>query len=223
MDYLSKVMAIVHKDILAELRTKEMLGSMFVFALLVIIVFNFAFQLTAQNTTEIAPGVLWIAFTFSGVLGLSRSFIMEKDRGCLEGLLLCPVERSAIYLGKMIGNLVFMLVVEAIALPIFAVFFNLNVFRVEIALITVAGTIGFAGVGTLFSAISVNTRTREVMLPILFFPIAIPVIIAAVMSTGYALAGQSWDDILPWLRLIGAFDLIFLFISIVTFEFVVEE
>lgn len=223
MGYASKVMAIVWKDVVSELRTKEMFSSMFIFALLVIIVFNFAFELTDQNVSQIAPGVLWVAFTFAGVLGLNRSFILEKDKGCIEGLLLCPVDRSAIFLGKMIGNIIFMLVVEAIALPIFAVFFNLPALMPEILLIVVLGTLGFATIGTLFSAMAVNTKTREVMLPILFFPIVIPVIIGAVKFTGFALGTHSWDDMMPWLRLILAFDIIFLFVSILTFEFVVEE
>jgi heme exporter protein B len=198
--FLRKVLAIVHKDIIAELRTKEMFSSMFVFALLVIVIFNFA-----------------------GMLGLNRSFILEKDKGCLEGLLLAPVDRSVIYFGKMLGNLIFMSVVEAIVLPIFWILFNPPLFSPALILIIVLGTLGFAGVGTLFSAIAVHTRAREVMLPILLFPIVIPLMIAAVKITGGLLDGQPLSEMRNWLNLLVGFDIIFLTVSYMTFDYVVEE
>jgi heme exporter protein B len=221
--FLRKVLAIVHKDIIAELRTKEMFSSMFVFALLVIVIFNFAFELRVANVKQVAPGVLWVTFTFAGMLGLNRSFILEKDKGCLEGLLLAPVDRSAIYFGKMLGNLIFMLVVEAIVLPIFWVLFNPPLFSPALILILVLGTLGFAGVGTLFSAIAVHTRAREVMLPILLFPIVVPLMIAAVKITGGLLDGQPLSEMRNWLNLLVGFDIIFLTVSYMTFDYVVEE
>jgi heme exporter protein B len=221
--FLRKVLAIVHKDIIAELRTKEMFSSMFVFALLVIVIFNFAFELRVANVKQVAPGVLWVTFTFAGMLGLNRSFILEKDKGCLEGLLLAPVDRSAIYFGKMLGNLIFMLVVEAIVLPIFWVLFNPPLFSPALILIIVLGTLGFAGVGTLFSAIAVHTRAREVMLPILLFPIVVPLMIAAVKITGGLLDGQPLSEMRNWLNLLLGFDIIFLTVSYMTFDYVVEE
>lgn len=220
--FVRKVLAIVWKDIVAELRTKEIFSSMFVFALLVIIIFNFAFELKGVDIATIAPGVLWVAFVFAGVLGLNRTFIMEKDRGCMEGLMLCPVDRSAIYLGKMVGSVIFMLVVEAIVLPIFIAFFNLSVGPSLIPII-VLGTLGFAGVGTLFSAMAVHTRAREVMLPVLLFPIIVPLVIAAVKATGGILNGQPLAEMTNWLRLLVAFDVIFLTVSLMTFDYVVEE
>lgn len=222
--FQGKVLAIVWKDVISELHTKEAISSMLIFALLAIVIFSFAFQLRGDEDVElVAPGVLWVAFTFAGILGLSRSFIKEKDRGCLEGLMLCPVDRSAIYLGKALGNLVFMLLMEAIALPMFAVFFNLAVLIPSLFLVILLGTIGFAAVGTLFSVISVNTKAREVMLPILFFPIVVPVVIAAVKSTGQVLDGVPFDQSLPWVNLMLVFDLIFLVVSYLSFEYVVEE
>jgi heme exporter protein B len=221
--FLRKVLAIVHKDIIAELRTKEMFSSMFVFALLVIVIFNFAFELRVANVKQVAPGVLWVAFTFAGMLGLNRSFILEKDKGCLEGLLLAPVDRSAIYFGKMLGNLIFMSVVEAIVLPIFWVLFNPPLFSPALVLVIVLGTLGFAGVGTLFSAIAVHTRAREVMLPILLFPIVVPLMIAAVKITGGLLDGQLLSEMRNWLNLLVGFDIIFLTVSYMTFDYVVEE
>jgi heme exporter protein B len=221
--FLRKVLAIVHKDIIAELRTKEMFSSMFVFALLVIVIFNFAFELRVANVKQVAPGVLWVTFTFAGMLGLNRSFILEKDKGCLEGLLLAPVDRSAIYFGKMLGNLIFMSVVEAIVLPIFWVLFNPPLFSPALILVIVLGTLGFAGVGTLFSAIAVHTRAREVMLPILLFPIVVPLMIAAVKTTGGLLDGQPLSEMRNWLNLLVGFDVIFLTVSYMTFDYVVEE
>jgi heme exporter protein B len=221
--FLRKVLAIIHKDIAAELRTKEMFSSMFVFALLVLVIFNFAFELRVANVQQVAPGVLWVAFTFAGMLGLNRSFILEKDKGCLEGLLLAPVDRSAIYFGKMLGNLIFMSVVEAIVLPIFWVLFNPPLFSPALILVIVLGTLGFAGVGTLFSAIAVHTRAREVMLPILLFPIVVPLMIAAVKATGGLLDGQPLSEMHNWLNLLVGFDVIFLTVSYMTFDYVVEE
>lgn len=223
MSFLRKVLAIVQKDVAVELRTREMLSSMFVFALLVIVIFNFAFELRVENVREVAPGVLWVTFTFAGMLGLNRSFVLEKDKGCLEGLLLCPVDRSAIYFGKMLGNVIFMMIVEAIILPIFSVLFNISLFQPVLLLIVVLGTVGFAGVGTLFSAMAVHTQAREVMLPVLLFPVVVPAMIAAVKASGGVLDGLLFSEIAHWVRLLVAFDVIFLAISFMTFDYVVEE
>jgi heme exporter protein B len=221
--FARKVAAIVWKDLVAELRTKEIFTSMFVFALLVVVIFNFAFELRRVELEAIGPGVLWVAFTFAGVLGLNRAFVLEKDRGCLEGLMLCPVDRSAIYVGKLVGILIFMTIMEAIALPIFAVLSNLPLFFPGLIPIIFLGTLGFATVGTLFSAMAVNTRTREVMLPVLLFPIVVPVIIAAVKATGQVLGGQPLSATADWLNLMVAFDVIFFIVAVLAFEYVVEE
>jgi heme exporter protein B len=218
---LGKVFAILWKDILSELRTRDIMVSVFVFALLVIVIFSFAFE--PERVRLVASGVLWVALTFAGVLGLSRSFILEKDKGCLEGLMLFPVDRSLIYFGKMLGNLIFILVVAVMVLPIFFILFNLPVFRPELVLIVVLATIGFASVGTLFSALAANTKAREIMLPILFFPIVAPVIIAAVKATELSLTGETWSSLAPWLQVMAAFDMIFLVVSSLVFEFIIEE
>ena len=224
MTYLRKVLAIVAKDVVAELRTREMLSSMFVFALLVILIFNFAFDLRAENQRTLAPGVIWVAIAFAGMLGLSRSFIMEKDRGSMEGLLLTPVDRSAIFLGKMLGNVLFIAVVEIVILPIFMVLFNLSAAILPLlAGVMVMGTVGFAGVGTLFSAMAVHTRAREVLLPILLFPVVIPVMLAAVKLTSAILDRLSFADVQNWFSLLVAFDLIFMALSFILFDYVMEE
>ncbi|MGQ9567938.1 MAG: heme exporter protein CcmB [Anaerolineae bacterium] len=220
---LRQLGAILWKDISAELRTKEMFSSMFVFAFLAIVVFNFAFELRVDNVRQVAPGILWVAFSFAGVLGLNRSFILEKDRGCLEGLLLSPLDRSLVYFAKVLSNLLFMLVVEALSLPIFTALFNLPLLRLDLGVVILLGTVGFAGVGTLFSAMVVNTRAREVLLPVLLFPIVTPVLIASVKLTGGLLDGLPLLAMGNWLRLVGAFDAIFLAVSYMTFDYVVEE
>lgn len=218
-----QVGAILWKDLLAELRTRELLGGMVIFALLVLLIFNFAFDLRIDNVGSVAPGVLWVAFTFAGILGLGRSFILEKDRGALDGLLAAPIDRSAIYLAKLLGNLIFMSVVEVIALPVFTAFFNFGVATPELALIVFLGTAGFAAVGTLFSAMAANTRAREVMLPIMIFPISVPVVIASVEATALALSGGPFAGRVGWLELLAAFDLIFGILCFVVFDYVVEE
>lgn len=219
--FLGKVLAILWKDILSELRTRDIVVSVLVFALLVIVIFNFAFE--PERVGLVAAGILWVALTFAGVLGLSRSFVLEKDKDCLEGLMLCPVDREVIYFGKMLGSLTFILVVAVIVLPIFFILFNLPIFRPELVLIVVLATIGFASVGTLFSALAVNTKAREIMLPILFFPIVAPVIIAAVKATGLVFAGESWSSLSSWLQIMAAFDIIFIVVSSLVFEFIIEE
>jgi heme exporter protein B len=224
MSYLRKVLAVVTKDVVAELRTREMLGSMFVFSLLVILIFNFAFDLRAENQRTLAPGVLWVSIAFSGMLGLSRSFIMEKDRGSMEGLLLTPVDRSAIYLGKMLGNVLFITVVEIVILPIFIVLFNLSAGDIPLLVgVMFMGTIGFAGVGTLFSAMAIHTRAREVLLPVLLFPVVVPVMLSAVKLTAAILDRIPVADVQNWLSLLIAFDLIFMALALMLFDYVMEE
>ncbi len=223
MTFLRKVLAIVWKDVTAELRTKDIFSSMFVFALLAVMIFQFAFDLRADNVRVVAPGVIWVAITFSGVLGLSRSFILEQDRGSLEGLLLAPVDRSAIYFGKVIGNLIFILFMEALLLPVASIFFNISLVSPGLLLFVLLGTVGFASVGTLFSALSVNTRAREVMLPILLFPVMIPVLIAGVQATAGILDGEPLSEMNHWLRLLVAYDAIFFAAAFLLFDYVVEE
>jgi len=224
MNYLRKILAIVWKDIVAELRTKEMFSAMFVFAVLVIVIFNFAFELRGvDRVREAAPGILWVAFTFAGVLGLNRAFVLEKDRGCLEGLLLAPVDHTAVYFGKMISTLLFMLLVEAIILPVFTAFFGINLLNLRLVLIVVLGTLGFGGVGTLLSAMTAQTRAREVLLPILLLPVAAPLLIFAVKATAGVLDGLPLSDIAHWLQLLVAFDVIFPAVAFMTFDYVVKE
>ncbi|MCE2465502.1 MAG: heme exporter protein CcmB, partial [Dehalococcoidia bacterium] len=173
---------------------------------------------------DLVPGVLWVAFSFAGVLAMTRAFVLEKERGSSQGLLLAPVSRDAIYFGKMLASLIFMLVVEAAFLPIFAVLFNFTHFSPYLIVVLLLATLGFVAVGTLFSAIAVNTRSREIMLPVLFLPIVAPVIIAAVESTS-ALVGTGVQGVSTgrWMGLIRVFDMVFLVGCPWVFGLVVEE
>jgi len=223
MKIFARILAIFWKDILTELRTKEVVTSVLVFALLVIVIFNFAFGTRADATELAAPGILWVALTFGGVLGFNRIFTMEKENARLEGLMLCPVDRSVIYWGKLAGSFTFILAVAVVITPIFLVLFNLPLFLPRLALIIVLAILGFAAVGTLFSAIAINTRARDIMLPILFLPIVMPVIVAAVKATTLVLAGKPWGEMLTWLQILIAFDIIYLVVATLVFEFVIEE
>lgn len=222
-NYLSKVFAILWKDVLSELRTKEIASSVLIFSVLVIVIFSFAFDADTDTVSLVAPGVLWVTFVFSGVLSLNRTFAMEKDKGCLEGLMLCPVSRDLLYWGKMAAAFVSMMAVEVVVIPIFLVLFDLPLFMPRLALVAVLATVGFVSVGTLVSALAVNTKARDRALPLVLFPLVVPVIIAAVEATDLVLNGGPWSDMSSWLQIMVAFDVIFLIVSALVFEFVIEE
>jgi len=217
--------AVVWKDLSAEMRSRELLSAMLVFALLVILIFNFALDLDPKTRQEstITAGVLWVIFTFAGTLGLNRSMAVEKDRGCIDGLLLAPVDRSAIYFGKTIANLVFMLIVEIIVLPIYSLLYNVNLFQPGLLLVTLLGSVGYVAVGTLLATMAVQARTRDVLLPILLFPVVLPIVLGAVKASGGFLDGIEMAEIRPWLNLLVVYDIIFIAIAFMVFDFVVEE
>ena len=223
--YLSHVRAILWKDLLCEYRSREVVVSMVVFALLVIVLFNFAFELGEGFKASVGSGILWTAFLFSSVLGMNRSFALEKEGDSIQGILLSPADRGAIFLGKLAGNLIFLLIVEAVSLPVFGILYNFPLDRLFLGLgpVVLLATIGLATVGTLFASIAVNTKAREVMLPLLLFPVAIPVIIGAVAATTQILAGGALSEQAGWLRLLGVYDVIFLVISVWVVDFVLEE
>jgi len=223
LSFLRKVWAIFAKDIAAELHTREMVSAMLVFAVLALLVFSFALDLRGEMAEAAAPGVLWVTVAFAGTLGLSRSLAREQQAGCMDGLLLAPVDRSAIFFGKALGNLAFMAVVEIVLLPLFAALFDVPLLRPGVLLVMALGTLGYGAVGTLLAAIAVNTRAREVMLPILLLPLAVPLLIAAVQATGGLLDGAALADVGGWLRLLVVYDLIIIAVSMLTFGYVVEE
>ena len=215
--------AIVWKDLTAERRSRELLSAMLVFALLVILAFNFALDLDPKTRGSVASGVLWVTFIFAGTLGLNRSMATEKDRGCLDGLLLAPIDRSAIYFGKAIANLAFMLIVEAIVFPLYSVLYNVNLFLPGLLLTVFLGSVGYVAVGTLLSSMAVQARTRDMLLPILLFPVALPVLIAAVKASAGYLGGLPLEEITPWLNLLVVYDVVFIAVAFMVFDFIVEE
>ncbi|NIR51645.1 ABC transporter permease [candidate division KSB1 bacterium] len=225
MTLLKRIAAIFWKDILAELRTKEMIFSMLVFSLMVTVIFNFSFPPGSEFIQGALPGMLWMTFIFASLLGMNRSFVYEVDKGCLQGLMLAPMSRVAIYVSKFLVNVIFIGMVELIMLPFFSIFFDMAILNHvgELVLVILLSTLGLSTIGTLFSAISVNTRTREVMLPILHFPVSIPIIIGAVQATAAVLQEEDWSVTWGWLKIIIAFDIIFFIVSLLTFEYIIEE
>ena len=222
-EFLRPLLVLVWKDILLEVRSRELVISVLVFGLLVAVVFNFALDVTPQRVTAIAPGILWVAFAFAATMAMSRAFVREREQGGLEGLLLSPVSRDAIFLGKALTNFLFMLLVELVLLPVFAVLFGFSAMSFTLIWTIVLATVGFAVVGTLFSAIAAQTRSREIMLPVLFFPIILPVIIGAVEASTRAIGGDTTVGFGRWLPLLAVFDALFLVICPWVFSFVVEE
>jgi heme exporter protein B len=224
VNYIRKVIAIVAKDLTTETRSRDMLSSMGAFAVLVIFVFAFAFDLrVADSGPVVAPGVLWVVITFAGMLGLNRSMTAEFDRGSFDGLRLAPIDRSAIFMGKALGNFIFMSAIELVIVPLFVAFFNLPFFKPLILLSVVLGTIGLAGVGTLLAAMAASTRLRDVLLPILMLPVALPAILAAVKCTAGALDDAPFVLWGNWLALLAAYDLALGGLAVLTFEFIVED
>jgi heme exporter protein B len=223
--FSTQLRALIWKEALVELRARETVLAGAVFALLVLVIFNFAFDLRVENVAEVAPGVLWVTVTFAGVLSLGRAFARERDRRTLDGLLLAPVDRSALYLAKVAASCSSMVVVEVVAVPAFIALFNLRVELILLVLGLFLGTLGLAGVGTLFAAIAAHTRAREVLLPLLLFPIQVPVILATVKTTGAAIVvpGTEPQEVGQWLGLLVAFDALFLALSVILFEFAIEE
>ena len=223
MNFLRKVLAIVEKDIAAELHTKEVVSAMLVFSALASLIFSFALDLRGDVAEAAAPGVLWTTIAFAGTLGLSRSMAREEQTGCIDGLLLAPVDRTAIFLGKALGNVIFMAIVEIFLLPLFSVFFDVALLRPQVLLVLSLGTLGYAAVGTLLATIAVNTRAREVMLPVLLLPLAVPVLIGAVQATSGLLEGATLNQVSGWIRILIVYDLVILAVSLLTFDYVVQE
>jgi len=221
--FLRAVFAIVWKDIQAEYRSFELISAMLVFSLLIIIIFNFALDLDPRMRQSVTAGVLWTTFAFAGTLGLNRSMAVEKDRGCLDGLLLAPVDRSAIYFGKAISNLIFMLIVEVIVLPVYSVLYGTNLFQPGLLMVILLGSIGYVGVGTLLAAMSVQTRTRDILLSILLFPVVLPALLPAIIASNGFLAGDRVEDFLFSIGLLVAYDIIFISVAFMVFDNVVEE
>ena len=221
--FVRPILVVTWKDILLEWRSRDLVVSVLVFGLLVAVMFNFALNVTPQRVTALAPGILWVTFAFAGTLAMNRAFVRDSEQGGLEGLLLTPASRDAIFLGKALSSFLFMLLVEVLLLPVFGVFLDFPALSWRLIVTVVLATLGFSLVGTLFSVIAVQTRSREIMLPILFFPVALPVIIGAVEASAAAIGVQPRETLARWWPLLGAFDALFLVVCPWIFGAVVEE
>jgi len=217
------IFVLLHKEILQEFRSKEFLTLLFIFTLLVLIVFAFALGPLFERMEILTPAILWVTFSFAGVLGLNRSFLSEREEGALRGLRLTPVDPGIIYLGKTLSNFLFISIVEGIALPLFAVLFQFSFRRISLLWILVLGTLGFSSLGTLLAGISSNSRRQEILLPILLFPLLIPLLIAVVKGTHLLLMNEPFEEVLNWLKLLIVYDGVFLILSFLTFGYVLEE
>lgn len=216
--YLRKVWSIFLKEVRAEIRAKEVFSTMIVFGLLGALIFGLAFDLRVPDSGMVAPGILWVIVLFAGVLGLNRSFGAEVDRATLAGLLLAPVDRSAIYFGKLAANLLFMLLMEALLLPVILILFDISLFHPLALSGLLLGTIGYTGVGTLFAALTANSRARETMLPILLLPVVLPVFTAGVALAAGVIARQPISGLWRWIGILLVYDLLFLVIAYLVFD-----
>lgn len=221
--YLRKIWAVSRKDLQAELRSKEIFGTMIAFSALAVIVFGMAFDLRVPDAEMVAPGAFWVVLLYSGVLGLNRSFGAEVDRGSLSALLLAPVDRSAIYFGKLLANLVYMIFTALVVLPIMLVIFDVNLMRTWIVVAMVLGAVGYMSVGTLFAALTASIRARETLLPVLLLPLMVPIFMSGVGLSAAVVDGDGFAEIWHWLAILAAYDLIFLTIAYLVFDLIWED
>ncbi len=224
-DYARVVWAIIAKDAMVEWRTKTAFLSAMVFAILVLSILFFARDPTAVSSLDVAPGALWVTFTFAAMVGLNRAFLLERENGAMDGMLLTPIPRTAIFVGKMGGNLLFVALVEAISIPLFILFYNVSLAGrlPQLILVTAMATVAFVAVGTLLSAMVVRTRFAELMLPVLLLPFLIPPVVGAVQVTALILAGRPLSEMMGWLKLLAGFDIVFCVLAVLLFEATLDE
>ena len=224
-DYARVVWAIIAKDAMVEWRTKTAFLSAMVFAILVLSILFFARDTTAVSSLDVAPGALWVTFTFAAMVGLNRAFLLERENGAMDGMLLTPISRTAIFVGKMGGNLLFVALVEAISIPLFILFYNVSLAArlPQLILVTAMATVAFVAVGTLLSAMVVRTRFAELMLPVLLLPFLIPPVVCAVQVTARILAGRPLSEMMGWLKLLAGFDIVFCVLTVLLFEATLDE
>ncbi len=214
--------AVFLKDLTAEWRSREILTAQWTFALLVIFIFDFALEFDPRAQQRVAVGVLWTLFAFAGTLGLNRSMSMERENQCLEGLLLAPVDRGALYLGKVLANLVFLHITAAIVIPLYSALYNVSFLNGGFAAVLVLGFVGYIAVGTLIATMTVQARTRDILLPLLLFPLVLPILVAAVRASEGFLTGLPWAEVRTWVNLLLVYDVLFGTAAFLAFDYVVE-
>lgn len=220
--YLGKVWAIAAKELRVELRAREVSTTMAVFGLLAAIIFGMAFDLRVPNPRMVVPGILWVIVLFTGVVGLHRSFGAEVDRDTLAGLLLAPMDRSAIFFGKLAANLLYLMIAEALLLPALLILFDTNLFRPTILAGLLLGSLGYAEVGTLFAALTAHTRAREAMLPVLLLPVMVPVFIAGASLTAGVLDAAPGSGVGRWISMLLLYDALFAVATYLLFDLIWE-
>lgn len=222
---MNTLAAILWKDIVNELRTKEILFSMAAFSIVLVVIFSFSIVINKDNVYTLIPSLLWISIIFVGTLGLSRTFAIEKENSAITGILISPVDRSVLFFSKVLSNLIYILITQFLLLFLFLFLFNINLKGDIFILLLVMflGALGFSALGTLFSTMSINTKLRELLLPVILFPLIIPLIINAVKATSIIFIGGGFSEILPHFNILVSFDVIFLVVSALVYEFVVEE
>ena len=224
MSFVSQAWAIAGKDLRSELRTKETINASLSFALVILLLFSFVLDPGSDQVREISGGLLWLVFTFAGALILNRSFARELPNECLEALLASPTSGAELFVGKAFASFVLLMIVEIVCLPVFGVFYNTTAWTRQLPLLAsvlALGTWGISIIGTMFSAMTVNLRLRELMLPVLVYPVIIPLLMGAIQLTGLLLAGEPIDkDNQLWVRVLVAFDIIFTLLAVSLVEFV---
>ena len=225
MELLKQTYLLLWKDLRLELRRRDSFLTMFFFGTLLLFVFHFSFDLAPDQISGMAPALLWLAFLFTGTLGLAQLFQAERENHCLEALLLSPLDRGALFLAKTCFNLVLMILVELVVMPLFWILFKLSSWNLlpQLFLVTLLGTIGFCVLGTMMSAITLRARARELLLPLVLFPLMIPVILATIRCMESVLETGELSDGAPWLRLLLGFDVIFLTLGVLIFDWVIES
>lgn len=220
---LSIIWALTLKELRIEARNRDIAIAIVMFASLVIAIFAIAIEPTNRNATEIGPGVLWAAITFAGVIGLTRATSHELENDALGALMMAPVSRDLLFIGKSLGTFVFLSLATLIVFVVFTFMFNLPVFRLEILLVALLSAIGFSSVGTLFSSLTFRVRAREVLLPMLFLPSVSPLLFAAIRVTAAAASGDGWSASIAWLQLAVAYDVVFVTASALLFGYVLDD
>jgi heme exporter protein B len=218
--FLKAIWTIIRKDLRAELRTRELVNSMLLFAMLSIFIFSFALELDRNARQEAVTGVLWVTVIYASILGLNRSLVTEKENGSLDAMMIAPVSRMAIYGGKLVGNFLFTLVIGLVLLPLMTVLYTISVLHLEIVLLLALGILALSAVGTLLATMTVQTRARETLLPIAMMPTAIPVLMVVVNASLDILNDVSRGN---WLLTLVLIDLVYIIAGSILFEYVIED
>ena len=221
---ISDIWTILKKDLTLDMRRMENFIAMLFFGVIILLVFSFALPQDEEMHGLLAPGVFWVTFLLSGILGLSKSFQLEKEMGSMEALLLAPISRGSIYLGKMTGNVIFILFMQCLLIPLFALLFYAPAMEhfFEMIALSALAAFGFSSLGTLLSGLTTDVRFKEILLPILLFPLLIPMLLAVVRILAGIFLGEGFQGELDWLKLLIGFDLIFMIVAYLTFDFVME-